>query len=76
MKKCKLIFKVDGKNRGKVYIGHKWQKDVTEINIHGEPYDYTIEVTQYKRDKNGSFVVRDGEIDEKTTKYKFKRDMV
>ena len=31
---------------------------------------------QYKRDKNGSYVFFDGEVAEKTTVYKFKRDMV
>lgn len=70
MKKCKLIFKVDGKNRGKVYIGHKWQKDVTEINIHGEPYDYTIEIEKHKRDSRGMYCIVKGEIARETKTYK------
>ena len=70
MKKNKMIFKVSGDNRGKIYIGRKWQKDVTEINIHGEPHDYTIEIKRYKRDARGCVWVVDGEIATETKTYK------
>ncbi len=69
MKKPKLLFKVDHNNRGKVYINHKWLHDVTEINIHGEPWNYSVVVERYKRDKNGKFVIENDEISRYLTEY-------
>ena len=70
MKKNKLIFKVNGNKYGKVYIGGKWQKDITCIDIHGEPFDYMVKIEQYKRDANGRFLVKDNEIERKTKIYR------
>ena len=71
MKKPKIIFKLDRSNRGKVYVG-KWLRDVTMVDIHGEPYDYSVTIEQYKRDSSGRLIVN-GEIERKTTTYRYKR---
>lgn len=55
MKKPKLIFKVNNNYSAKVYVGGKWQKDVCEIDVHGEPMDYTVKLTINKRNANGVF---------------------
>lgn len=73
MRHSKVIFKITKDNRGKVYIGHKWQRDITGINIHGAPYDYAIEIEQYQRDSEGRYRVVDGEVMRKTKTYKFGR---
>lgn len=78
MKKDKFIFKIGKSNRGKVYIGHKWLKDVTEVKIHGLPFNFTVEIEQYKRNSDGKYVIDidNNEIERKTKIYKFNRDMV
>ncbi len=70
MKRKKLILKVDSNKHGKAYVGGKWQKDVAMIDIHGEPFDYMVEIEQYKRDANGRFLVKDDEIERKTKTYR------
>lgn len=47
----------------------KWLKDVTKIEIHGEPFNYTITVEQNVRDAKGRISVIGNEIETKTTKY-------
>lgn len=69
MKKPKLLFKVDHNNRGKVYINHKWLHDVTEINIHGEPWNYSVVVERYKRNEDGKFAIKNDEIQRYITEY-------
>lgn len=69
MKKPKLLFKVDHNNRGKVYINHKWLQYVTEINIHGEPWNYSVVVERYKRNKDGKFAIKNDEIQRYITEY-------
>ena len=66
MKKPKLIIKVDSNRRGKVYCGKKWHKDVCEIDLYGEPFNYTLTLKVYKRNKQGGFFVTNNEIATKT----------
>lgn len=76
MKKAKFIFKVNNNYYAKVYVNKKWLKDVTKINLSAVPYEYTLEIEQYKRDKEGCFFIeniRTGEAAKKTTTYKFGR---
>ena len=73
MKRKHLVFKVDSNKRGKVYVGGKWQKDVTCIDIHGEPNDYTVTIEQYKRNADGRFLIKDDEIERKTKIFKIQR---
>lgn len=61
MKKPKLIFKVNQDYTAKVYVGGKWQKDVCELEIHGEPYDFEIKVKRLKRNSDGVFFVENDE---------------
>lgn len=70
MKRKQLVFQIDSNKRGKVYVGGKWQKDVVMLDIHGEPFDYEVEIEQYKRDANGRFLVKDDEIERKTKIYR------
>lgn len=70
MKKNKLIFKVDGNKRGKVYIGGKWQKDVCVLDIHGEPRNYTVTIEKHKRDAKGRLLVKANEIETETKIFK------
>ena len=46
-KKHKFIFKIDSNLRAKVYLNGKWQKNIREIEIFGEPYHYTVGLVQY-----------------------------
>lgn len=74
MKKPKLLFKVNRNNRGKLYFNHKWIKDVTKIDIHGEPWEYTLTIERYKRDSNGKLVISSNEIQRYVSKYHFGKD--
>ena len=71
MKKNKIIFKLDSNRRGKFYVGRKWLKDVTSVDIYARPHEYAVYVEQYKRDSSGRFVVASGEIERKRTEYHF-----
>lgn len=74
MKKPKFLFKIDQNLRGKVYINKKWQKDVASLYVCGEPFNYTIRISQYKRDKNKRFIVENNEIQREDKVYFFKRN--
>lgn len=69
MKRPKLLFKVDHNKCGKVYINHKWLHDVTEINIHGDLWGYSVLVERYKKDAKGCFVVENNEVKRYVTEY-------
>ena len=72
-KKHKFIFKVDSNLRAKVYLNGKWQKNICEIEIFGEPYNYTIGLVQHVL-KDGHLIVADNNcILKKTSTYKFAR---
>ena len=69
-KKCKMIFKVNSNKTAKLYLNKKWHRDVTELDIHAEPFEYTIKIKQNKRNERGKFYVEDGEIASETNTYK------
>lgn len=73
MKKSKLIFKVNKNNTAKLYLGGKWHKGVTMLNIHGEPLQYTIEVEKYIQNKQGGYIVEDNELLKETRVYQIGR---
>lgn len=62
MKKPKLLLKVDSNNRGKIYFNHKWLTDIVRADIKAFPFNYSIEIEQYKRDKNGRFIIENNEV--------------
>ena len=68
-KKPKFLMKIDRNNRGKIYLNGKWRKSVSEITIFGYPFDYDIEITQYKHNSDGSLTVENNEIVTETKKY-------
>lgn len=76
MKKPKFLLKVDSNLRGKIYVNHKWLKDVTMVDIHAEPQDYYMIIRQYKRDSNGKLIVSNNAIEEKYTHIKLNRKQV
>lgn len=69
MRKEKLLFKVDRNGKARVYINKKWLHDVTEINIHGVPWSYSVVVERFKRDSNGNLMVENNEIVRYISKY-------
>lgn len=69
MKKPKFLMKVDRNNAGKVYINGKYMKNAFEITVQGYPFDYDIEVKQYKHNADGKLFVENGEIATETKKY-------
>lgn len=71
MKKPKLLFKVNRDNRGKLYFNHKWIKDVTKIDIHGEPWEYTLTIERYRRDSDNKYIISGGEIQRYVSTYHF-----
>ena len=73
MKKSKLIFKVNKDNTAKLYLGGKWHKGVTMVNIHGEPLQYTIEVEKYVQNKRGEYIVESNELLKETRVYRMGR---
>lgn len=58
MKKPKFLLKVDNSKLAKVYIGGKWHKDITEIEVQGKPKNFTITLHKYKK-VNGKYVVNE-----------------
>lgn len=72
MKRPKLKFVVNRNNTAKVYINNKWLKDVAEINIHGEPWNYSVVVQQNKRNADGTICVDNNEIVKKIKEYHIK----
>lgn len=69
MKKPKFILKINRNNTAKVYINGKWQKQITEINIHGVPFSFDIETVRNKTDKNGKIIVENDEVVKETVGY-------
>lgn len=69
-KKRKMILKVNNNKTAKLYLNKKWQRDVAELDIHFEPFEYTIKIKQNKRNKRGHCYVEDGEIASETKTYR------
>lgn len=72
MKKPKFQIKMDKNNRCKVYLKKKWQRDVQELDFHGDTKVFSVKITQYVRE-NGRFVVENNELKTKTRTYSFLR---
>jgi hypothetical protein len=68
-KKCKLLLKVNNNVSAKLYVNGKWQKKVTRVDIHAEPYDFTVEFDRIKTDDKGKCIIKDNEIVKETVKY-------
>ena len=71
MKKPKLIFKINRNNTAKIYVGGKWQKFVSMLEIHAEPFCHDVEVEQIKYDKNGKPVIKNNEVFRTSKKFHF-----
>lgn len=71
-KKPKLIFKINRNNTAKIYVGGKWQKDVTKVQIYAEPQDHDVWIEQTVRDNTGRILVENNEINHKEKHYQFK----
>lgn len=48
----KFSFRIDSDNRACVRVNGKVLDDITEINIHGLPWDYTITAERVKRNSD------------------------
>ena len=73
MKKQKLILKVDNSNRTKIYVGGKWQKKVTKIDIFADVRGFNVTITTLKTNKNGVPYVENNDIAKETQTYRNKR---
>lgn len=62
MKKPKLIFKINRNNTAKIYVGGKWQKYVTAVEINAIPFCHDIKIEQIKRDSNGIPIIENDEV--------------
>lgn len=61
-RKPKLIFKINRNNTADLYVGGKWQKDVTSLSIKALPFSHDIEFEQIKHDSNGDIMVANNEV--------------
>lgn len=68
-KKTKFLMKVNKNNQGKVYINGKWRKGVNHITVLGNPADYNIEISEYRKNPDGTLVVKNDELVIDTKKY-------
>lgn len=62
MKKPKLIFKINRNNTAKIYVGGKWQKKVSSVEINAEPFCHDIRIEQIKHDTNGCPIVENNDV--------------
>lgn len=62
MKKPKLIFKINRNNTAKIYVGGKWQKYVSAVEIDAKPLCYDIKIEQIKHDSNGHPIIENNEV--------------
>ena len=69
-KKRKMIFKVNNNKTAKLYLNKKWHRDIAELDIHAEPFEYTIKIKQNKRNERGKCYVEDGEIASESKTYR------
>lgn len=71
-KKPKLIFKINRNNTAKIYVGGKWQKDVTRVQIYAEPLDHDVWIEQIKRNEFGGVLVENDDLVRDEKHYQFK----
>ena len=62
MKKPKLIFKINRNNTAKIYVGGKWQKYVSAVEINAKPFCHDIKIEQIKHDSNGQPIIENDEV--------------
>ena len=71
-----MIFKVDRNNLAEIYVGKKWHKRAIMVDIHAEPLEYTITLTEYKENENGTVYVENNEVAKETKIYKIGRKII
>lgn len=71
MKKPKLIFKIERNNTAKIYVGGKWQKYVSRLEIDAKPLSHDIRIEQIKHDGDGRPIVESNAIVHTEKKYHF-----
>lgn len=71
MKKPKFILKVNQNNTAKVYVGGKWHKYVTELEIIAKCQNIQVTLTEYKLNKKGFPYALNGDIAVQDKKYFF-----
>ena len=71
MKKPKWIFKVNRNNAAKIYVGGKWHKYVSRLEIDAKPFSHDIRIEQIKHDGNGRPIIENNEIVHTEKKYHF-----
>ena len=76
MKNQKVIFKIANDKRAKIYVGGKWIKKVSKVDIYGDVRGYHVTVTRYKTNKNGVPYVEGNEIASETLTYNIKRRVI
>ena len=70
----KFSFRIDSDNRACVRVNGKLLNDITEINIHGLPWDFTITAERTKRDSNGCFILDGNRIASELITYHFSKE--
>lgn len=62
MKKPKLIFKINRNNTAKIYVGGKWQKYVTAVEIDAKPFFHDVKIEQIKHGSNGQPIIENNDF--------------
>lgn len=65
-----MIFKVNRNRTAKLYINGKWQKHITRLDIHAEPFDYTVEFDRHLVDEKGHPIIENDELVKETKNFK------
>lgn len=70
----KFSFRIDSDNRACVRVNGKVLDDITEINIHGLPWDCTITAERVKRNSKGVMYVDGDRIATELVTYHFSKE--
>lgn len=62
MKRPKLIFKINRNNTAKVYVGGKWQKYVSAVEIDAKPLCHVVKIEQIKHGSNGRPTIENNDV--------------
>ena len=62
MKKPKLIFKINRNNTAKIYVGGKWQKYVSAVEIDAKPFCHDVKIEQIKHGSNGQPIIENNDV--------------
>lgn len=71
MKKPKFILKVNQNSYAKVYVGGKWHKHVTELEIIATYQNIQVTLTECKLNNKGFPYALDGDVAVQVKKYFF-----